>query len=385
MIALPRFTAPNFGPIPSPREATAAALRVLATNRLVGLGAAAALLLTAVGGVLMLLHPGDRDPMAVRVSLSGPLAHAPQGWRQTLAPLHGPVVPTMDVVRLSERPLAPMAGATWNKPGAEAARPLPASGALTPAPITGYFAPGPGGPLPIIAPDGQTPFDAYRRPFTSNGRPKVALVIGGLGLNARATQAAIETLPGEITLSFVPYAEGLQGWIDMARAHGHEVLLETPMEPVDYPDNDPGPYTLMTDAQGPETVKKLEWILSRTTGYFGLTNYLGSRFLGSDRAYEAFVSALRGRGLGFIDDGSAGRRVGGGLPRASAERVIDDQLSKPALDQQLLALEAGALQRGQALGSGFAYPVTLETVARWSQGLEQRGFQLAPASAVVRR
>jgi len=255
---------------------------------------------------------------------------------------------------------------------------------LPPAPIAGFFAPGPSGPLPIIAPNGRTPFDAYKRPFTSNGRPKIALVIGGLGLNARATQAAIETLPGEITLSFVPYAEGLQGWVDMARAHGHEVLLETPMEPIDYPDNDPGPYTLMTDAQGPDTAKKLEWILSRTTGYFGLTNYLGSRFLASDRAYGAFTTALRGRGLGFIDDGSAGRRAGGGLPRASAERVIDEQLSKPALDQQLVALEAGALQRGQALGSGFAYPVTLETVARWSQGLEQRGFQLAPASALVR-
>jgi polysaccharide deacetylase 2 family uncharacterized protein YibQ len=321
----------------------------------------------------------------VRVPLAGTLEHAPQGWRQTLSASHGPLVVSQDVVRLSARPLAPQAGATWNQPGGETPRALPASGALPPAPITGFFAPGPGGPLPIIAPDGRTPFDAYKRPFLSNGRPKIALVIGGLGLNARATQAAIETLPGEITLSFVPYSEGLQGWIDMARAHGHEVLLETPMEPVDYPDNDPGPYTLMADAQGPDTVKKLEWILSRTTGYFGLTNYLGSRFLASDKAYGAFATVVKGRGLGFIDDGAAGRRSGGGLPRASAERVIDEQLSKTGLDQQLLALEAGALQRGQALGSGFAYPVTLETVARWSQGLEQRGFQLAPASAVVRR
>jgi len=377
MIALPRFAAPRFGPFPP--------LRALVANRHVGLGAAAVLLAAAATGLVMLLHPGDRDPLAVRVPLSGVLDHAPQGWRQTLQGLHGPMVVTADVVRLSARPLAPQAGATWNQPGGETLRPLPASGALTPAPITGFFAPGPGGPLPIIAPDGRTPFDAYKRPFLSNGRPKIALVIGGLGLNARATQAAIETLPGEITLSFVPYSEGLQGWIDMARAHGHEVLLETPMEPIDYPDNDPGPYTLMTDAQGPDTVKKLEWILSRTTGYFGLTNYLGSRFLSSDRAYAGFATVVRGRGLGFIDDGAAGRRSGGGFPRASAERVIDEQLSKTALDQQLLALEAGALQRGQALGSGFAYPVTLETVAHWSQGLDQRGFQLAPASALVRR
>jgi polysaccharide deacetylase 2 family uncharacterized protein YibQ len=379
-IALPRLAAPRFGPI----RFGAIPLRALLTNRYVGLAGAAVLLTAAVGGLIAILGPLGGRPHVVRVPLAGVLEHAPQGWRQTLSPLHGPVVPTEDVVRLSARPLAPQAGATWNQPGGETPRALPASGALPAAPITGFFAPGPGGPLPIIAQDGRTPFDAYKRPFLSNGRPKIALVIGGLGLNARATQAAIETLPGEITLSFVPYSEGLQGWIDMARAHGHEVLLETPMEPVDYPDNDPGPYTLMADAQGPDTVKKLEWILSRATGYFGLTNYLGSRFLASDKAYGAFATVVKGRGLGFIDDGAAGRRSGG-VPRASAERVIDEQLSKTALDQQLLALEAGALQRGQALGSGFAYPVTLETVARWAQGLEQRGFQLAPASAVVRR
>jgi polysaccharide deacetylase 2 family uncharacterized protein YibQ len=72
------------------------------------------------------------------------------------------------------------------------------------------------------------------------------------------------------------------------------------------------------------------------------------------------------------------------VARGSAERVIDDQLSQSAIDQQLLALEAGALQRGQAMGAGFAYPVTLEKVAQWSRTLGQRGFQLAPASALTR-
>ena len=209
-------------------------------------------------------------------------------------------------------------------------------------------------------------------------------MIGGLGLNATATRQAIENLPPEITLSFVPYSDGLQGWIDLARQNGHEVLLEAPMEPVDYPDNDPGPYTLMAQAQGQETVKKLEWLLSRATGYFGVTNYLGSRFVGSDSAMTAFTGALRGRGLAFIDDGSAARR-GGGLPRASADRIVDDQLSVEAIDQQLLSLEAGALQHGQALGSGFAYPVTLTQVAQWAQSVESRGYQLAPASALTTR
>jgi polysaccharide deacetylase 2 family uncharacterized protein YibQ len=370
-IALPQFKAPAID------------LAGLLKSPLAGVGAAAVLFAGTAFALLQMLGPFDGGTSHARVSLEGAFRDAPAGWREALKPSHGPVTPQPDVVRLSERPLAPHAGTSWNGPASPAVRGL-AGGALPQAPITGFFAPGPGGPLPIIAQDGRTPAQVYARPFNSNGRPKIGMVVGGLGLNARATRQAIETLRPEVTLSFVVYAEGLQGWIDMARAHGHEVLLETPLEPLDYPDNDPGPYTLMADAPPPETVKKLEWILSRATGYFGLTNYLGSRFLAEDRAYEALASSLRARGLAFIDDGSAVRR-GGDLPRATAERVIDDQLSAGAIDQQLLALEAGALQRGQALGSGFAYPITLETVARWANEVEQRGYQLAPASALMTR
>jgi polysaccharide deacetylase 2 family uncharacterized protein YibQ len=377
-IALPRLSIPR---LPTPAF-DLARLREVMGHRYVGLGAAGLLLAGAAFGLVRTLGPLHHDGASVRVSLSPAFARAPQGWRETLSPLQGPPRISQDVIRLSERPLAAISVAIWNRHG-PATPPPPPGAPLVPSPIAGFFAPGPAGPLPIIAPDGRTPFEAYRRPFIANGRPKVALIIGGLGLNSRATQAAIETLPAEITLSFSPYAEGLQGWVDMARAHGHEVLLETPMEPVDYPDNDPGPYTLMAGAQAPETVKKLEWVMSRVTGYFGVTNYLGSRFLASDGAYQTFTAGLRGRGVAFVDDGSAIRRGGPGVVRGSAERVIDDQLNQSAIDQQLLALQASALQRGQALGSGFAYPVTLEKVAQWSRGLEERGFQLAPASALT--
>lgn len=332
--------------------------------------------------LMAMLGPRTSASPELRLPLSTALAGAPDGWRDALKPLHGPLRLSQDMVRLTAQPEGL---ATAGAAGAHAAAQPSGGGALPPAPIAGLFAPGPSGPLPVIAPDGQTPFEAYSRPFISSGRPKVALVVGGLGLNARETQAAIDTLPPEITLSFTPYAENLQSWIDKARARGHEVLLEAPMEPVDYPDNDPGPYTLMAEASAPDTVKRVEWLLSRGSGYFALSNYLGSRFLSSETAYQAFAAGLRSRGLGFIDDGQAKRAVGGGLPRASAERIIDAKLSRSAIDQQLLALEASALQRGQALGHGFAYPVTVAVVAKWAQTVESRGYQLAPASALAQR
>ncbi len=359
-------------------------------NPYVGAGGAGLLfLLTLTTLVLLTGDPKAGAPM-VRISLTQAAEQgvALPGWREGLAPpTDGEAPLTSGVYALSEAPpgdAPPISGsAVITLPGGAAA-PISPGSPLAAAPIAGLIAPGPGGaPLPIIGADGRTPAEAYARPFTPNGKPRVALVVGGLGLNAALTRRAIETLPPEVTLSFAPYAEGLQGWIDMARANGHEVLLEAPMEPSDYPQNDPGPMTLLAGGRPEETTRKLEWLLSRATGYFGLTNYLGSRFMETPSAMNTFTGVLRQRGLAFVDDGSAGR--GGGPGRASADRVIDEDLSAEAINRQLTALEAAARARGQALGSGFAYPVTVDEAARWAQGLTDRGFQLAPASALARR
>ncbi len=269
-------------------------------------------------------------------------------------------------------------GPTFTAPVRAPRDPLPA------APRAGLSPPGPTGPLPVIATDGRAAAQAYARPFRPNGKPRAALVIGGLGMNAVTTRAAIERLPGEITLSFVPYAEGLQGWIDLARAHGHEVLIEIPMEPAGYPDNDPGPYTLLSSAGPDDITNRMEWLLGRASGYFGVTNYLGDRFVGSDTGMTAFMGVLRQRGLAFVDDGSARRRQGA-WARASADRIIDETRTSAAIVAQLNALEQSARSGGQALGSGLSYPVTVEAVARWASELDKRGIQLAPASAVTRR
>ena len=367
----------------------AAALR----NPALSVGGAALMFLLAGAGVLMAAgDPHAGDPM-VRMPVTQPGAPPPPGWKEALAPDtmgNAPIsVSDLQLTPGAPADTAPIPGqAVISFPGAPPPlAPMDRTAqALPPAPIAGLTSPGPGGAaLPAIGPDGRTPADAYARPFHSNGKPRIALVIGGLGLNAKATREAIEQLPADVTLSFVPYADGLQGWMDLARQNGHEVLLETPMEPADYPDNDPGPYTLLTGAQPKDTLGKLDWLMSRATGYFGLTNYLGSKFVTNEKAMSTLMLGVRQHGLAFIDDGSASHTPGGGAPRASADRVIDDQLASDAIDSQLLALEASALQNGQALGSGFAYPVTLEEVTRWVAALPSRGYQLAPASAVMHR
>jgi polysaccharide deacetylase 2 family uncharacterized protein YibQ len=258
------------------------------------------------------------------------------------------------------------------------------------APLAGLSEQGPNGPLPIVAANGRTPAQAYARPFTpQRDRPMVAVIIGGLGFNARTTTQAIEELPPEVTLSFVPYADNLQSWIDRARARGHEVLLELPMEPFDPDADDTGPQTLLASASAQQNISRLDQLLSRGAGYFGVTNYQGARFATSAQASAPVVQALRRRGLVFISSG-IGQRTAlsveaqrAGLAATAADRLIDVRQEAGAIDDQLLNLEALALQNHSAIGAGFAYPVTIEQVGRWSRDVASRGYQLAPASAVL--
>ena len=252
---------------------------------------------------------------------------------------------------------------------------------LVAAPIAGLHH----GNLPVVSSDGRTPFNSYRKPFAGTGAPKIAIVVGGLGLNSRITERAINQLPSEVTLSFVPSSENLQGWINMARAKGHEVLIEIPMEPFDYPDNDPGPQTIMSNLSVEENQRRLENSLGRAAGYFGVTNYLGGKLASSSQMSIAVMKLLKARGLGFVSDGTT-QGLGqyadqAGLKTATANRLIDQRPSAGDINAQLGALEALAGQHGHAIGFGVGYAVTIDEVSQWATSLKSRGIVLAPVSA----
>ncbi|HEY2069372.1 MAG TPA: divergent polysaccharide deacetylase family protein [Rhizomicrobium sp.] len=246
------------------------------------------------------------------------------------------------------------------------------------------------GPLPRIADDGRTPMAAYAPPtVAAPGQPRIAIVVGGLGMSARQTQAAIAQLPPGITLAFQPYDSDVQRWIGEARRQGHEVLMEVPMEPYDFPDSDPGPHTLRAAASESTNIQRLTWSLSRASGYAGIANLLGDRFMTDADALEPVMTFLQRRGLIFFDDGSVAHSVApdvaksAGAPFLQASTQIDAIQAAMEIDQRLSELETRARLNGTASGSAFLYPVTVDRLTIWARGLSGRGIALVPASAIV--
>ena len=245
------------------------------------------------------------------------------------------------------------------------------------------------GPLPRIAADGTPPQRAYAGAALDNGHPRIAIVVTGLGISAKATADALARLPPQVTLAFAPYAQDVQRWVAEARRQGHEVLLEVPMEPYDFPDSDPGPHTLRSGVGEDANTEKLVWSLTRFTGYTGVTNLLGGRLMSDPDSLEPVLTYLARRGLLFYDNGAASHSAAPdvaartGVSYAQATATIDTIQTAMEIDRELSELEAQARAHGTASGSGFIYPVTIERVSQWAQGLSGRGFVLVPASAIV--
>lgn len=267
---------------------------------------------------------------------------------------------------------------------------IAAAAAPAPLPIAAPIAavdralltPTPFGDAPRISADGRMPSRVYAQPFRASQKPEVAIIVGGLGLNRALTERAIEELPGYIGLAFAPYAKDLPAWTAKARARGHEVFIEIPMENRSGDAALLGAAGLTTDRTDAENMQRLDWIMARFQGYVGATNYLGSKF-SADPALTPVLERISAAGLLYVDDtGAIGR---GRRGATSVTRIVDPGYGGAAAEttRDLEALEKAAVESGEALGKTYVSASSLTSLVAWTAGLDARGVALAPPSAVV--
>jgi polysaccharide deacetylase 2 family uncharacterized protein YibQ len=248
------------------------------------------------------------------------------------------------------------------------------------------------GVIPRVANDGKRPLDRYARVDVAIDKargPRIAIVVTGLGIGASATNNAIAKLPANVTLAFAPYGADMPRWAGRARAKGHEILLQIPMEPADYPDSDPGPQTLVSALPAEQNLDRLHWLLSRLQGYVGVVNAMGARFTANEAALSPVLRDIARRGLLYLDDGTSAKSVAAQIatgiqaPFVKADFVLDADPSWNEIDAALAKLEAIAAERGIAVGIISPLPVSIERIVRWAKAAETRGIRLVPLSTVL--
>jgi len=249
------------------------------------------------------------------------------------------------------------------------------------------------GAIPRVSPDGARASAVYAHPRKlppgKDTAPHIAVVVGGLGISASGTADAFAKLPAPVTFAIAPYGSDLDQLAARARAENHEVLLQAPMEPFDYPNNDPGPQTLLTSLGADQNIDRLHWLMSRFKGYVGIESYMGARFATSEQALAPVLRETAKRGLIFVDDGASPHSMAAqiaassNLSFAKTDVIIDTVPTPIEIDRALAQLELLAREHGTAVGYATALPATVTRIAEWAKKMESRGFALVPITMVA--
>ena len=246
--------------------------------------------------------------------------------------------------------------------------------------------------LPKVSADGRLPMQVYAGGFDrSNRRPRVAILLAGIGLNHAESLAAIQALPGAVTLAFSPYASDVGPLLDAARIAQHEYLISLPLEPEGSPINDAGDHALLTSLDASQNRARLDWSLGRIEGYAGATGALGAmrgeRFAQARDDMDPVLETLATRGLMYVDPRPLDQAATAHLPHVWSRRadlVIDEPAGPAAIDAKLRQLTDLAQQHGSALGIvGAATPVTVARIVAWANTLDRQNVALAPVSALA--
>lgn len=260
---------------------------------------------------------------------------------------------------------------------------------LETAPISAVTEETPDGVLPMIARDGRQPWQVYARPFAYKKTPHIVLIIAGLAGDTTIVNAAIERLPGTVTLAFDAAWAGKEHALTRARQAGHETLLTIPAEPFDYPNSDPGPDTLLSNLTAKENIRRLQGFMSQGAGYVGLMTLTGTRFVSVPSAVGVLLDEMSRRGLALLDarlterGGLAEQAARIKLPVAAVDYKITSDMAAGAINQVLTQAEAAAKKSGQAICLVMATPLVIDHLNHWLLGLPNSGIKVAPFSSVL--
>nr|MBX2806827.1 divergent polysaccharide deacetylase family protein [Hyphomicrobiales bacterium] len=219
--------------------------------------------------------------------------------------------------------------------------------------------------------------------------PRVGILLRGLGRNDRNSEIAVTILPPAISLGFAPYVGSAQQWAQEARDLGHEVIIQLPFEPEDYPKTNPGPETILTTSSASQNSSKLRTVLARFDGYNGVTSYYGGKLLQSPDALRPVLEDIKERGLIYISEPDASqalvRKLAGelGVIYGGADIIVDNFQTTDVIQKNLEQLIELARKNGSAIGMAYASRNSIEQLRIWSETVASKGVTLVPVGVLA--
>jgi uncharacterized protein len=221
-------------------------------------------------------------------------------------------------------------------------------------------------------------------------RPFMAIIIDDLGHQHEAGLRTL-TLPGAVTLAFLPHGPHTRSQARQGHALGKEIMLHMPMQATEHRALGPGGITVDMDRE--QLRETFLDALASVPHARGVNNHMGSLLTRHLGHMEWFMAELAAReGLYFVDSRTTALTVAQrvardhGLPSTRRDVFLDsvphDEAHVEAQIDRLLAL---AQRQGHALAIGHPYDATLAVLGRRLADFHETGVELVPVSEYLKR
>jgi uncharacterized protein len=220
-----------------------------------------------------------------------------------------------------------------------------------------------------------------------NSENYIAIIVGGLGLSTSETQNVL-SLPIDVTMGFSPYALDMAKFADTAYNNGYEVMINLPLEPVEYPDDDPGELALLSHLPVEENKKRINFIISQFLKCKGLYSVESQKFTRSIENDKMLLNTLKDQQKIFVFTNDTGSTVLQQIAQQTNynlitnDSIIDQVASTDAINENLQNLEKLAKQNGYAVGYANPYPITVDILKNWIPSLKEKNIKLVPISKI---
>jgi polysaccharide deacetylase 2 family uncharacterized protein YibQ len=237
---------------------------------------------------------------------------------------------------------------------------------------------------PTVAP---SPTPKPQPPPDARGKLAILLDDGGQKLNLVPTAAR---LPDEVGFAILPFLPKSSETAVALYKAGHEIWLHLPMEPEDYPANDPGPGAILMSMTPDELHTTLHSAINNIPHAVGVNNHMGSRATADLKTMTWIMQDLKSRGMAFIDSRTTVHTVAEeaaqaqGVPTNRRHVLLDKERSAAAIRVQLDEAVYRCRMEGEIIAIGHLDPVTVEVLSQELPGLSALGADLVRPTDLVR-
>jgi polysaccharide deacetylase 2 family uncharacterized protein YibQ len=231
---------------------------------------------------------------------------------------------------------------------------------------------------------------ATPRPQPAPGaRGRLAILIDDAGQKDDLVPAAA-ALPTQVGIAVLPFLPKSAETASAMHAAGHEVWVHLPMEPENYPADNPGPGAVLVGMTADELRTTVRSALNNIPFAVGVNNHMGSKATADLKTMTWIMQELSVRGMAFIDSRTTINTVAEqaaraqGVPSNRRHVFLDNQRDAAAIRKQLDEAVYRCRLDGEAIAIGHLDPVTIKVLAAELPGLAAKGADLVKPSELVR-